>query len=225
MAKHEKVKLELGDSMKLSAKDGIKSDDNRLSKDATGRWGSTSSAVVIKSDDLQKEEVEIVGASIGKALVFFRQDVVLTPEETLATSLGAGAPDAKRQIEDQYAVAFDVEVVAKAKESAPKAGQKVTAAGAAAAANQPLTSSNKFNGLLPMDESQEEPSERTPYGMDQENKPVAPFPGMVNPNDDSTVARQSENAVAGQPSESASAESPKKSSTKVASKKAASKKK
>lgn len=223
MAKHEKVKLELGQTMKLTAKDGIKSDDNRLSKDAIGRWGSTHSAVVIKSDDLTKDEVEIVGASIGRALVYYRQDVAMTSEETLATSLGAGAPDAKRQLEEQFAIAFDVEVVAKAKEDMAKVGKTLKGAAAAAAAHPPLTGSNKFNGLLPTDDVQEGPSEKTPYGMDQENKPVAPFPGMVNPDDNSTVARQSEDAEAGKPAE-ATEEKP-KVTTKTAAKKAASKKK
>lgn len=219
MPKHEKVRLELGDSATLSAKELIKSDDNRLSKDAVGRWGSTNSAVVIKSDDLNKETVEIVGASIGKALVYYRQETALTTEETLATSLGAGAPDSRRKIDDQFAIAFDVEVVAKAKEPKSGSGQKRKGA----AANPSLTSSNRFDGRLPMNEVQEEPSEKTPYGMDQQNKPVAPFPGMVNPHDDSTVARQSETAESGQPPETdKTASSP--ASSKASSKKAAKKK-
>jgi hypothetical protein len=228
MAKHEQVKLELGESTTLSAKDGIKSDDNRLSKDGTGKWGSTNSAAVIKSDDLTKDSVEVVGASIGKSLVFYRQDAVLTPEETLATSLGAGAPDAKRQIEDQYAVAFEVEVVAKPEKVAGKAADGKSgksAAAAVAGANPPLASSNKFDGRLPMNEAQEEPSEKTPYGMDQDNKPVAPFPGMVNPQDDSSVARQSETAESGKPSEpAASNKNASKSSTKSSTKRASKKK-
>jgi hypothetical protein len=217
MARHERVKLELGESMKLSAKDGIKSDDNRLSKDAKGRWGSTSSAVVIKSDDLEKDVVEIVGASIGKSLVFYRQDTKLTSDEAISTSLGAGAPDAKRQIEDQYAIGFEVEVVAKEVKPAAAGKAKLQgAAAAAAAAGQPLGSSKDLDGRLPMNEVQEEPSEKAPYGLDQQNKPVAPVGSMVNP-DQSNVARQSEGA------ESAKAAGKTASSRKGGSKKAAKK--
>lgn len=197
MPKHERVVLVLGETVKLSAKDLIKSDDNRLSKDVKGKWGSTSSAAVLTSDDLTKEEVTVVGSSIGKSLVFYRQDVVLTEAETIASSVGAGAPDSKREIEDKYAIAFEVEVVAPKKDSS-KAKSGSAAASAATAAAPGLASSNKFDGRLPMNEVQEEPSEKTPYGTDQEGKPVAPFPGMVSPTDDSSVARQSETAESGQ---------------------------
>ena len=219
MAKHEKLKLELGESTKLSAKDAIKSDENRLSKDAPGKWGSTSSAVVIKSDDLTKDTVEVVAASIGKALVYYRQDTQLTTEETLSTSLGAGAPDAKRALDDKFAVGFEVEVVAKAEAKKPAAPTTKSAAAAAAVGNRPpLDSSKKFSNRLPMDEPQDEPSEKTPYGMDQLNRPVAPTPGMVNPNDDSSVARaSSETSESEKPSETSAAS--KKAATKKASKK------
>jgi len=175
----EKIVLVLGESTTLSAKAGIQSDDNRLSKDSKGNWGSTGSCAVIDSDDLEGESVKIVGASIGKCVIFFRQNEQLTPEEAIVTSLGGGAADKLREIQDKYAVAFEVEVVAKKDAAKPVS---------------PLGSSSQYDGLLPMNESQEEPSERTPYGMDAENKPVAPHPGMVGP-DTSSIARQSEDAV------------------------------
>lgn len=185
---HEKITLALGESVKLSAKDGIKADDNQLSKDKTGKWGTTGSAAVITSKDLESDSVEVTGSSIGKVLVFYRQPVQLGAIEAL-TAQSAG-PDHMRAIEDDHAIAFEVEVVAKKDEK----GNAVPVT--------PLTdNSQKFDGRLPMKESQEGPSEKTPYGMDQENKPVAPFPGMVLPHDDSSVARQSETAEAKKPGE------------------------
>lgn len=200
----QKITLGLGEKTTLSLKDGIGKDAKlkEVFKDGPGRWGSTGSPVIVCSEDLEGETIEIVGSSIGKAVVFNRRDVDMTTDRAIASKM-AGA-DFMRQLEDQHAVSFEVEVVA----TKPEPGTPPPS---------PLATSQQFDGLLPVNEMQDGPSEATPYGMDQDNKPIAPHPGMVGP-DTSSVARASENAEVKSPAEKAAEASgqaaPKRASSK-----------
>lgn len=170
----ERIVIGLGEKVTLKSKDLLKGNKalaDRL-KDENCYWHlSTGSVVVAASDQDFDEKVELVGAHTGRALVSF------------------GPHLADRDVGDRMRfadsasldhVSVEVEVVDKKKEEAE--------------AESPLATSSVHADKLPMDEVQEEPSAATPYGMDQENKPVAPHPSM-SAGDDSSVARETDDGV------------------------------
>jgi hypothetical protein len=179
----ETATLELGATLALSAAEAIADPNNDIETGRPALWSTTGNAVILATEDRTGDTMNVVGSSIGKSRVSYAQKVDISADDAMAAAFaGAKYTD---EVHSRHAVYWDIEVI-------PVGGAATQAAQAAAAAGSSL----KFDGLLPMTEPQEGPSEKTPYGMDQENKPVAPFPGMVNPNDDSSVARQSEDAVA-----------------------------
>jgi hypothetical protein len=168
----ESIRIEVGEKATLKPSGKVKGEGNRFHIPASG------SAVVETKEGESPEDassVVVVGAAVGRARFSFGPDhgVVLTDAERMR---GVGATERTHDI-------FDVEVV-------PKGGKLSVPAG-------PLASSNIHEGLLPMSETQEGPSEATPYGMDQENKPVSPHPSMtVGDKDFGNVARVAEDAEA-----------------------------
>jgi|SRR5580765_1938217 len=177
----EPIVLELGATTSLSAADAIADPNNDIEAGAPAKWTTTNACAVITTEDHTGDTVEVVGSSVGRTRVSYAQKVDISADDAIAAAFaGAKYTD---DVHDRHSVYFDVDVVpvGAAHEQLKKAA---------------FMSSQKFDGLLPLNEVQEGPSEKTPYGMDQENKPVAPFPGMVSPFDDSSVARASEDAVA-----------------------------
>jgi len=164
----EHIVIELGEKVKLKGTDAEDGDRFHITGGA---------AIADSSQDLAGKSIELVGAQLGRTHVSYGPDLseTLTGEEKFA---GRGAT---RSSHDEW----DIEVV-------PKGAKKE---GTQAAPDSPLASSNVHEGLLPMSEVQEEPSEKTPYGMDQENKPVAPHPSMTA-GGAHNVAKQSEDAEA-----------------------------
>jgi hypothetical protein len=168
-AQREPITLGLGETLEFTIKDS-----ERLPgwKDTDCRFHITGNAVVT-GDDLEGDKgITVVAAQIGRSLISYGPDkgAEMSPEQKFS---GARPRELRN-------LSWEVTVVDKRKE--------------AAAPDNPLASSSQFNGQIPMEEVQEEPSEKTPYGIGQEGKPVAPHPGMA-PADGSTIARQSENAT------------------------------
>lgn len=147
-----------------------------------GKWTVSSGAVVITSEDLTGPTVEIVGAMLGRAHVSYQQPVVLTQDQLAAAQIYGAGSDYMHSVETACGLSYDIEVVPEGAIDFPLAA--------------PVPSSEKFDGLIPMTEPQEKASEKTPYGIGLNDLPVAPAPSFVNPYDDSSVARQSEDAVA-----------------------------
>ncbi len=148
-------------------------------------------AVVVRSDkDIrERDSLEIVGAAVGRERVSFGPDLsqTLTAEQRMS-----GQGQATPRTHD----IFIVEVVAQGEKGKQARAQKRVNA-AAAGAEVKGGSSSQHEGLLPMSEVQERPSQNSPYGLDQENKPVAPHPSMTAGDSDySNVARSSETAEA-----------------------------
>lgn len=184
----EQITLELGEEQTLSIPK-----KNRVEawEEHYCRWHTTGGAAIAQSDLEDDKTLKIVGASIGKTLISYGPDKseAMTGEEKFT---GATRRDLKN-------MKWEVTVVAKKDEKA-------------AVPDSPLASSSQYDGLLPMNERQEEPSEKTPYGSDQNDLPVAPTPSMSD-TEGSNVARQSEDAEIGDTAEEAS-RSAKKSTSK-----------
>jgi hypothetical protein len=142
--------------------------------DETARFHVTGGAAVGEVEEGSKT-LKLVGAQLGRTVVSYGADLDAT---TSAEDKFSGRARATEQSHDRW----DIEVVAKGKKTSE--------------GESPFASSNVHEGLLPMSEVQEGPSEKTPYGMDQENKPVAPHPSMTAGADTSNVARATEDAEA-----------------------------
>jgi hypothetical protein len=169
----ETIKIKLGEEVTLKAKDVLKGNKKlteRL-KDEDCRWHVAGGSIVALSDLEDDDTLKVRGSQVGRSRLSYGPVRAEKQQSNRAQFMESSARD---QVE------FDVVV------------EEVRGDGGAAAAGADL-SSQAANGLLPMDERQEEPSEKTPYGSDQENKPVAPTASMTAP-DLSNVARQSEDA-------------------------------
>ncbi|HKS27824.1 MAG TPA: hypothetical protein VJS44_08395 [Pyrinomonadaceae bacterium] len=167
----ETVKIKLGESTTLKAQDVLK-DKKSLAeklKDMDCRWHVAGGAIVAVSDLEADDKLEVKAAQVGRSRISYGP--VLAEQE-----LGSRERFAASQPSNQ--VEFDV-VVEEVRESAATAATSFD--------------SRQAEELLPLDERQEEPSENTPYGMDQDSKPVAPTASMTAP-DLSNVARASEDA-------------------------------
>jgi hypothetical protein len=171
-------KLKLGEKVTLTATPGG-GQGSAIKAGEPGQWQSSSNALIIDSEDLTGDSVEVLGAAIGRGVVNYRQLQPPTPELVGAASLFHPGSEQRVALDHSFGVGYEIEVV-----EDPDADPAETAA------------VHPFDGLIPVTESQEEPSEKTPYGMGLNDKPVAPYPGMVDPRDYSSVARQSEDAVA-----------------------------
>jgi hypothetical protein len=170
-------KLKLGDTVSLSATAGG-GQGGAIQAGEPGQWQSSSNALIITTEDKTGESVEVLGAAIGRGVVNYRQQPALTQEQLNTAQLFHPGSDQRAILDNSFGVGYEIEVVLDPEDEVLSA---------------PVT--NPFDGLIPVTESQEEPSEKTPYGMGLNDKPVAPYPGMVSPTDFSTVARQSEDAV------------------------------
>jgi hypothetical protein len=192
MPEKECLCLEVGERAKLPLPKG--------SKLSGGEWQTTGSAAVIDSEDLTNPSADVVGASVGKINAYYKTPVDVTTQEAIASHL---IPGRMAQLEQANTFTVEVEVVQKKNKET-------------GLPESPLQSSSIHEGLLPMSEVQEKPSANTPYGMDQENKPVAPHPSMTAGDNANNVARASEDAEATGPQapKSASAKKSRKKSAK-----------
>jgi len=166
----ERIELELGEKSSISLPSGSNLEG--------GEWRTTGSAAVLDSEDLSGSSVEIVGASIGRVNAFYKSPLDLSREDAVAAKVIGG--DHLQKLEEANTFTVEVEVVAK------KDAKTVVPQG---------ISSDVNAGLLPMDVRQAEPSEKTPYGMDQFDRPVAPTASMTAPGG-TNIARESETAEA-----------------------------
>jgi hypothetical protein len=175
----ETITIKLGETTTLKAADVLK-DKKKLAEKLEGadcRWHVAGGAVVAKSDLEDDDTLEIIGAQVGRSRISYGPSL---HEQELGNKERFAASAPTNQVE------FDVVVEEVRETVAPTMGLDSSAA----------------NGLLPMDEVQEEASEKSPYGLDQDNKPVAPTASMSAP-DLSNVARQSEDAEATGPQDEA----------------------
>lgn len=176
------IEVELGERVTLKVADALKRISNKRTAERMQKqiddeecvFHFTGSAAIPDSDIASEKEVSVVGSQVGRTLISFGPTKANQPVAP-GQQFGALSTPAEDQL------SFEVTVVPK---------KETAGAGAGA-----LISSEKFNGLLPMDEVQEAPSENTPYGIGIDGKPVAPHPSMVGP-DDSSVARATEDAEA-----------------------------
>lgn len=172
----QRIELELGEETTIAA-EGVEGEGNR--------WHVTGNGVVFDSvgaddgDVMNDTSLKVVAAQVGVTLLSFGPDVgvVATDRERFQGYRERPGEFFKARIEV-------VPVGAKGKAASQPAS--------------PLATSAMFNGLLPLNEVQERPSEKTPYGMDQFDTPVAPAPVFMagegeNP---ATMARASEDAEA-----------------------------
>jgi hypothetical protein len=205
-----KITIEVGEKVTLKPSGKVKGDDCHFHPLSGG-------ALVTRSDEdiREKATLEVTGYAVGREKVSYGPDLseTLTAEQRMS---GRGRATARTHD------IFVVDVVAKGEKGKRAQAQKRVNA-AAAGAEVVGGSSSQHDGLLPMNEVQEAPSQNSPYGLDQENKPVAPHPSMTAGDADfSNVARASETAEATGP-QAPAAPSKRRASGKRSSKKASSK--